>query len=52
MTSCLVDNKMFLQLWDMYMRVMQRIWITGGPPQVTCSLQAKDLFVGSLWYSP
>ena len=52
MRSCSVDNRVFLQLWDMWMHIIQGIWMTGGPPQVMSSLFVEDLFVGSLWYSP
>ena len=33
------------------MQIMQGILMTGSLPEVTCSLLAEDLFVGSLSYS-
>ena len=52
MSSCSIDSKVILQLWDMWMQIMQGIWMIGGLPQVMCSLLVDDLFVGSLWYNP
>ena len=51
MTSCSIDNKVILQLWDMWMQIMKGIWMTEGLPQVTCSILVENLLVGSLWYN-
>jgi hypothetical protein len=48
MTSILYDRKMICQLWDMWMQIMQGIWMTRGRPQVMCSHLQEDQSVGDL----